>query len=84
MKKDYRPINLIPIVSKLYEKNMYDQIYTYVDKFPSPYLLGYLQNHSTEQTILIELWKKALDTKNIAGAVLTDLSKAFDCLNYNL
>ena len=29
-------------------------------------------------------WKKALDKKNIAGAVLTDLSKAFDCLTHEL
>ena len=33
LKKDYRPISLIPIISKLYEKNMYDQIYSYIDKF---------------------------------------------------
>ena len=65
---------------------MYDQIYSYVDKFLSPYLFGYRKNHSTEQclTIMIEVWKKALDSKNYAGAVLTDLSKAFDCLNHNL
>ena len=29
LKKHYRPISLIPIVSKLFEKNMHDQIYTY-------------------------------------------------------
>ena len=60
LKKDYRPICLIPIISKLYEKNMYDQIYSYVDKFLSPYLFGYRKNHSTEQclTIMIEVWKK--------------------------
>ena len=28
--------------------------------------------------------KKALDGKNKAGGILTDLSKAFDCLNHNL
>ena len=33
---------------------------------------------------MIEVWKKALDYKNSAGAVLTDLSKAFDCLNHDL
>ena len=57
LKKDYRPISLIPIISKLYEKNMYDQIYSYVDKFLSPYLFGYRKNHSTEQclTIMIEV-----------------------------
>ena len=65
---------------------MYDQIYSYVDKSLSPYLFGYRKNHSTGQclTIMIEVWKKALDSKTYAGAVLTDLSKAFDCLNHNL
>ena len=65
---------------------MYDQIYSYVDKFLSPYLFGYRKNHSTEQclTIMIEVWKKASDYQNCAGAVLTDLSKAFDCLNHDL
>ena len=33
---------------------------------------------------MIEVWKKALDYKNSADAVLTDLSKAFDCLNHDL
>ena len=33
---------------------------------------------------MIEVWKKALDYKNSAGVVLTDLSKAFDCLNRGL
>ena len=85
LKKDYRPVRLFPIISKLYEKNMYDQIYAYIDKFLSPYLFGYRKNHSTEQclTIMMEVWKKALDYKNRAGAVLTDLWKAFDCLNHD-
>ena len=49
-------------------------------------LFGYRKNHSTEQclTIMIEKWKKALDSKHIAGGILTDLSKAFDCLNHEL
>ena len=33
---------------------------------------------------MLEEWKKALDKQNIAGGILTDLSKAFDCLNHNL
>ena len=33
---------------------------------------------------MIEEWKKALDNKESAGAVLTDLSKAFDSLNHKL
>ena len=33
---------------------------------------------------MLEAWRKALDEKGFAGAILTDLSKAFDCLNHDL
>ena len=33
---------------------------------------------------MLEAWKKALDEKYTDGAILTDLSKAFDCLNHDL
>ena len=65
---------------------MYNQILSYIDNFLSPYLFGYRKGYSTEQclTVMLEQWKKALDGKGTAGAILTDLSKAFDCLNHNL
>ena len=49
-------------------------------------MFGYRKGYSTEQclTVMLEIWKKALDGKGTAGAILTDLSKAFDCLNHNL
>ena len=34
--KNYRPVSLIPIVSKLFERDMYNQILVYTDKFLSP------------------------------------------------
>ena len=85
-KKNYRPVSLTPILSKVFEKNMYENIFSYIDKFLSPYLFGYRKGHSTEHCLLvmIEMWKKALDEKKVAGAVLTDLSKAFDCLSHEL
>ena len=84
--KNYRPVSLLPVVSKLFEKNMYNQILSHIDKFLSPYLFGYRKGFSTEQclTVMLEAWKKALDRKGKAGAILTDLSKAFDCLNHDL
>ena len=33
---------------------------------------------------MLEKWKKAVDTKKVFGALLTDLSKAFDCLPHDL
>ena len=86
VKKDYCPVTLLPVMSKIYERNMRDEISSYMDEFLSPYLFGYRKNHSTEQclVVMIEIIKKALDFQQSAGAVLTDLSKAFDCLNHDL
>ena len=33
---------------------------------------------------MIEKWKKSLDSKGSFGALLTDLSKAFDCIPHEL
>ena len=85
-KENYRPISLLPTISKLYEGEIYDQILNYIEKYLSPYLFGFRKGHSTEQylNVMLERWKKALDQKKYAGAILTDLSKAFDCLNHKL
>ena len=33
---------------------------------------------------MLEIWKGATDNNKTFGALLTDLSKAFDCLNHDL
>ena len=77
-KKNYRHVSLIPIVSKVFERNMFYEISLYVDKYLSPYLFGYRKGHSTEQCLMVmtELWRQALDNKKSAGGVLTDLSQS--------
>ena len=49
-------------------------------------LLGSRKGHSTQQCLLVmvEMWRKAIDSKKVDGAILTDLSKAFDCLRHDL
>ena len=51
-KTNYKPISLIPILSKLYERNMYDQIFLHIETFLSPYLFGYRKGHSTRQMFI--------------------------------
>ena len=65
---------------------MYNQILVYMEKHISPYLFAFRKGHSTEQclNIMLENWKKALDNKKFVGALLTDLSEAFDGLNHKL
>ena len=85
-KKNYRPVSLTPILSKVFEKDMYEQILQYSKKFLSQFVFGYRAKHNSELclVVMIEMWKKALDEHKVAGAVLTDLSKAFDCIPHDL
>ena len=52
----------------------------------SLYLCGYRKDFSSQNALisLIERWRKPLDNKGYGGAVLMDLSKAFDILNHDL
>ena len=64
-KENYRPDSLLPLISKLFERDMYNQILGYIEKYLSPYLFGFRKGHSTEQclNVMIERLKKALDEK---------------------
>ena len=65
---------------------MQKQVTLFTEKLLSPHLCGYRKGFSTQQALisLIERWKKTLDQKGYGGAVLMDLSKAFDTLNHDL
>ena len=65
---------------------MHDQISQHINSFLTPYLCGYRKGFSTQQALLslIEKWKIVLDSKGYGGAVLMDLSKAFDTINHDL
>ena len=65
---------------------MQKQINGFISNYLSPYLCGYRKGYNTQQALLalIEKWKKNLDDKGYGGAVLMDLSKAFDTLNHGL
>ena len=85
-KENYRPVSLLPVVSKLFERIMQKQMIAYIEKFLSPYLCGYRKGFNAQYALLamIEKWKKCLDGNGFAGAILMDLSKAFDTINHEL
>ena len=84
--KNYRPVSVLSVVSKVFEKIMHDQISQYIKSFLTPYLCGYRKAFSTQQVLLslIEKWKIVLDSKGYGCAVPMDLSKAFDAINHDL
>ena len=69
----------------LFERIIQKQLSTHTEHFLSPYLCGYRKGFSTQFLISpIEKWRKYLDNKGYTGAVLMDLSKAFDTINHEL
>ena len=52
----------------------------------SKYLAGFHVKHNTQYALLkiIETWRAMLNKGNKVGAIIMDLSKAFDTLNHNL
>ena len=84
--KNYRPISILPVVSKIFERIMDKQMNPFVEKFLSPYISGYRKGHNAQYalTIMIEKWKQSVDNGGYAGGILTDLSKAFDTINHEL
>ena len=82
----YRPISILPLVLKIFERIICKQLTTFFDNIPSKHQCGFRKGQSTQHCLLVMLqkWKKALDYKEVFGALLTDLSKAFDCLNHEL
>ena len=84
--KNYRPVSVLPTVSKVFERLMQKQLNEHINQFLSPFLCGYRKGFSSQTALLslIEKWKIMLDKKGYASAVLMDLSKAFDTINYEL
>ena len=69
-------------ISKVFERLMQSQIISHIEKFLSPYLCGYRKGYSAQNALLclIEKWKTSIDKGGYAGAIMMDLSKAFDTL----
>jgi hypothetical protein len=83
-----RPISILPVVSKLMESILYDQMFDYLKKqnILSEHQLGFRQFHSTPTTLLdcTNEWYINMDRGLYNIVVLLDLKKAFDTVNYEI
>ena len=85
-KENYRPISILPNISKVYERCLYNQISDYFEDILSKYQCGFRKGYSAQHclSVMIERWKQMVDCGGVFGALLTDLSKAFDCIPHDL
>ena len=85
-KENYRPISILPLISKIFEKIICRQLSNHFDNILSKFQCGFRKGSSPKHCLLlmIDKWKKAVDNHEVFGAVLTDLSKAFGCICHDL
>ena len=85
-KENYRPISVLTVFSKIFERYYQSKLLPYFNRIMSDKLSAYRRNYSTQHVLLrlIENWRRCLDENKVVGAVLMDLSKAFDCLLHEL
>ena len=85
-KENYQPVSILPVISKIFEKLLCKQITICIDPLLSKSQCGFRKGFSAQHCLLamLEKWKNAVDKGKVFGALLTDLSKAFDCLSHEL
>ena len=80
--KDYRPISVLSVLSKVYERVILNQLWSFI-KTQNLYSInqsGFRKGHSTN-TLLLKLRddiRMAMNRSEVALSILIDYSKAFD------
>ncbi len=85
---NYRPISILPVVSKLFEKVLCEQLQEYLDtqELLSPRQFGFRKSHSTASALLDSTneWFINMDRGLFNIALFLDLQKAFDTINHDI
>ena len=85
---NYRPISLLPLISKIFEKLMHDQLQMYINKCNLTYKFqsGFRSNFSTDTCLsyMHDKILKGFDRGEYTGMVLIDLQKAFDTIDHDI
>lgn len=86
--ENYRPISVLPILSKLLEKAVHTQLMEFLEneKLLNDSQFGYRAKRSTHlaTTLLVDEVRQAAENGKLVGALFLDLSKAFDTISHDV
>ena len=83
---NFRPISVLNYFSRVYENILKTQLVEKMSNIFPPFISAYRKSYNTQHVFigLIVEWTKNLDNSYFIETVLTDLSKAFDCIPHDL
>ena len=85
---NYRPVSVLPVLSKILERLMYNRLLSFINQHKILYKLqfGFRGDHSTAMALmtLVDNISKSIDNGEFTLGVFLDFSKAFDCLNHDI
>ena len=86
--KNYRPVALLSVVSKIMERVVFNQIVSFLEtnNILHPCHHGFRAQHNTCTALLQmqDLWLEALERYEITAVIMCDMSAAFDIVNHEL
>ena len=86
--KNYRPISLLPLVSKIIEKIIHEQVDGFLrnHNIIYKYQSGFRTNHSTNSCLsyLSNKIQNGIEEGKFTGMILIDLQKAFDTIDHEI
>ena len=85
---NYRPISIVPVVAKVFERIIYDELYNFLtdNNLISSCQSGFRSLHSTATALLeaTDNWAYNIDQGNVNAVVFLDLKKAFDTVDHDI
>ena len=85
---NYRPISVLNILKKIFERLMYNKLIKFLDKYYifDQNLFEFRQGHSTHHVLitLVDKISKSLDNGDIVIGVFIDLKKTFDTVDHKI
>jgi len=85
---NYRPISLLPLISKVFEKVMHNRLYNHLTKYNIIHdtQFGFRAGHSCEHALFTaqNTILSTLNKKEVAVLLLIDFSKAFDMVDHSI
>ena len=85
-KENYRPVSILLLVSKVYEKLIYNQLSDHVENIFNVILCGFCKAHNTQHALfkLLQSWQKELDENFADDNTLYSVGKNVENVNSDL